>query len=258
MALSDKYTLNQLRAVVRRDLFDPAGKWWSNDELNKYINEWQELLQTQYEFVWSTATITQTSTSTTTATATTFTLTNVASNMMRLDAIYLTSNTDTVTVRLSPRSIQDIDTLQRDWRSVLPAPGVPPDIAYQLDAFTFGVFPPPVCTMTYQFEYPDLLTMTHTTTVVGTTTTVVDGTMAIPAWTRYSVVPYVRWRAFSRFGPNQDVKKAMRAKAAWERQKKWIRRNWDGYLPEKAEMLRPGRRWAGRILRSRPQWPVWQ
>src|SRR5579863_2904706 len=184
MASSDKWTLNQLRTAVRNDLFDPTGKWWTNDELNRYINDWQHLLQTQYEFVWGSATITATDTSTSTATSGTFTLTNIATNIMRLDAIYLTSNTDTATLRLSPRSLADIDTIQRDWRSILPAPGVPPNISYQNDAFTISMFPPPVGTMTYYFEYPVTTTMTQTTTVTGTVTNVVDGTMAVPAWTR--------------------------------------------------------------------------
>ncbi len=258
MPTSDKWSLNQLRAVCRRDLFDPTGKWWTNDELNRYINDWQHLLQTQYEFIWGSATMTRTDLSTATATGTMWLLTDIAPNIMRIDAIYLTSNTDTATLRLSPRSKEDIDTLQRDWRSVLPAPGVPPSIAYQLDAFHISVFPPPVGTMTYYYEYPVTTTMTQSTTVVGTATSIVDGTMSIPAWTRYSVKSYVRYRAYSRFGANQDLKKAARAKRQWEYEKKWIRRVWDGYQPDKSEMLRPGRRWAGQILRSKPQWPVWQ
>lgn len=247
MALSDKYTLAQLRLLVRRDLADPTARWWPDAELNQYINDWQHTLQSQFEFVWGSATITSTNTSSLTATGTTVQLTSVATNIMRLDAIYCSTNTDTSTWRLSPRSLLDLDMIQRDWRLILPSPGVPPDISYQLDAFSVSIFPPLFGTATFVFEYPVLTTLTADTQA-----------MAIPAWTRYSCLAYCAWKAYARFGVNQNLGKAARRKRAWDRQQKLIRRFWDAYMPEHTENLRPGRRWAGKILRAKPQWPVWR
>ena len=251
MALSDKYTLFQLRNLVRRDILDPTARWWTDTELNTYLTDWQQTIQTQYEFVWGSATTTTTNTNTATATTTTFLLTNVATNIMRVDAIYISTQTgatitDTSTTRLSPRSLIDLDTLQRDWRSILPAQGVPPNIVYQNDAFSVSIFPPPYGTTTLYFEYPALLTFVADTS-----------TMQIPAWARYSCIPYCSYRAYARFGVNQDLNKAQRRRRMWERQLNIIKRIYDGYFPEHTDVLRPGRKWAGQILRAKPAWPVW-
>ena len=249
MSLAARWTLNQIRSAVRRELLDPTGKWWSNDELNQYINDWQQNLQNQFEFVWATSTLTFTDTTTT------FDISTVTPGAMRLDAVYYCAGgTDTSTGRLSPRSPADLDTMQRDWRGTAAAAGINPVIVYQNNAQTVSFWPPPAGTGTVYFEYPVLCTMT-TTVSSGT---FVDGTMAIPAWTRYSAIPYCRYRAYSRFGPNQDINKASRARKAWDRQKKLIRRFWDGYFPDKSERLRPGRKWAGQVLRTKPAWPIWR
>jgi hypothetical protein len=105
--------------------------------------------------------------------------------------------------------------MQRDWRGTAAAAGIDPVIVYQNNAQTVSFWPPPAGTGTVYFEYPVLCTMT-TTVSSGT---FVDGTMAIPAWTRYSAIPYCRYRAYSRFGPNQDINKASRARKSWDRQK---------------------------------------
>jgi len=246
MALSDSWTLNQIRTVARRELLDFNGQWWSNAELDQYANDWQHLLQSQYEFVWTTATLTFTDTSTT------FVIASVAPNCMRLDAIYYCNGTngpvvDTSTGRLSPRTPADLDTMYRNWRGTAAASGIPPSIVYQNNAQTLSFWPPPNGTGTVYFEYPVLTTMT-----TGTST------MQIPAWTRYSVVPYICYRAYSRFSSVQDIPKAVRRRKQWDTKYKWIRKVYDAYFPDKAEMLRPGRKWAGKIVRSKPAWPTWR
>ena len=243
-ALSDQWSLATLRGRVRTELLDPSGKWWSDSELNGYIDEWQVELQSKFEFVWNTATLT-------TALAT-VTLSNVATDMLRLDAIYYTPGTSTITTgtltntftdtsirRLSPRSILDLDTIQRDWRILTTATGFHPEISYQNDPFEVSFWPPPPSAGTFTFEYPVLLN-----TMSGTDT----ATMQIPAWTRYSVMPFCCYKAFKRFGPNQDIPKAMRRKAQFERMFKKYRRFYDNYFPARPEMLRPGRKYAGDIL----------
>lgn len=240
MALYDQWNLTTLLARCRTELLDPSGKWWSDSELEGYIDECQVELQSHFEFVWGSATIT--------TALSTLTLSNVATNILRLDAIYYTPGTwtnsigtytDTSIRRLSPRSLIDLDTIQRDWRAISTSTGIHPEVAYQNDPFQVSFWPPPPIAGTYVFEYPILLN-----TMSGTLT----ATMQIPAWTRYAFMPFVCYKALKRFGPNQDIPKALRRKAQYDRMHKKFRRFYDNYFPEKAEMLRPGRRWAADIL----------
>lgn len=241
MALYTKPTLNTLRASVRRELLDPTGKWWSNLEVDQYINDWQQSLQSQFEFVWTTATIT--------TTATSIPLSTFTTSMMRLDAIYFCAGgTDTATSRMAPRTMSDLDTLQRDWRAMTNTEGVLPCISYQVDANSVAFFPPPngTSTYTYVFEYPVLCTLTNGTS-----------TMQLPAWTKYTALPYCLYRAYARFGATQNANKAQRRRRQWERLLAGIRSTYDAYMPDKGESLRPGRKWAGQILRARPKWPIY-
>lgn len=247
MALSDQYTLSQIRAMARRELLDPTGKWWSNDEIDQYANDWNDTLQTQYEFVWSTATLTFTDTTTQ------YLLSAIAPDCMRLDGVWFCAGTntgtatDTSTGRLSPRSMADLDTLQRDWRGVLPIANIYPSIVYQQNAQSISFWPPPTGTGTIYLEYPAIVTMTTNTS-----------TMCAPAWARYSAIPYILYRALARFSSTQNLGKAARYRKAWERQFLMIRKFYDGYWPDMVGMLRPGRKWAGNVLRTKPAWPVWR
>lgn len=247
MALSTQYTLAQIRAMARRELLDPTGKWWTNDELDQYTNDWNDVLQSQYEFVWSTATLTFTDTTTQ------FQLSVIAPDCMRLDGVWFCSGshsgtqTDTSTGRLSPRSMADLDTFQMNWRGTAAAAGIDPSIVYQQNAQSVSFWPPPNGTGTVYFEYPAIVTMTTNTS-----------THCAPAWARYSALPYVMYRAYARFGPAQNLGKAARYRKAWERQFQLIRKFYDAYWPDKSEMLRPGRKWAGQVLRTKPAWPVWR
>jgi hypothetical protein len=268
LALSDPWTLTQLRQAVRRELLDyitytntigtapvlTTGKWWSDSELNQYLNDWQNVLQNQFEFCWSTATLTFTDTTTEFAIAT------AAPAAMRLDAIYYTpGGANTSTGRLSPRSLADLDTYQRNWRGTAAAAGIDPVIVYQNNAAVVDFWPPPNGTGTAFFEYPQQLNITSTVTATVGTNTWTDGIMSVPAWTKYSAISYCCYRAYARFSPNQDLNKALRRRKQWERwlrQSRWI---YDGYFPDKAEVLRPGRKWAGQVLKGgRQSWPTWR
>lgn len=242
MPLSDHYSLLQLRAQARRELLDPTGRWWTNDELDQYTNDWQQVIQSQYEFVRSTATLTFTDTTTY------FLMTSIATNVMRMDEVYFCAGgTDTSTGRLSPRTMSDLDTIQRNWRGTAAAAGINPVIVYQQDANSVSFWPPPAGTGTVYFEYPVLTTLSTGSDL-----------MTIPAWTRYTAIPYILYRSFGRFGPNQDLGKASRYRKLWDQQYQGIRKFYDAYFPDKAEMLRPGRKWAGQVLRTKPAWPVWR
>ena len=230
MALSTPWTLSQLLSAVMLELADSTNKWWSVAELTQYINDWQDLLNHQLEFVWSTATITNT--------ASTVTLTAVATDMQRLDAIYFSpGGTDTSTRRLSPRSLIDLDIIQRDWRVVTTQTGLQPEVSYQYDSFTVSFWPPPPSAGTYIFEYPQVTTLTTTT-----------NTMVVPPWTKFSATSYVCYRAYARAGANQNLTKAARYKGQWLRDLKRFRRTFDNSFPERSEMLRPGRRYLANIL----------
>ena len=227
------WNLCQLNTFARIELADPTARWWTDTEINQYINDWQDLLNHHFEFVWGTATITNTSS--------TILLTAVATDIQRLDAIYFSpGGTDTSTKRLSPRSLIDLDIIQQDWRAVTTSTGNQPSVSYQYDSFSVSFWPPPPSAGTYVFEYPKLTTLGSC-----------SATMVVPPWTRYSGISYVCYRAFGRAGVNQNLQKALRYKGQWERDIRRFRRTYDNFFPEKAEMLRPGRKYNIAILAPR-------
>lgn len=241
MALSDLWTQAQFNALARRELMDPTGtlSWsWNDFELNLYIQDWQNILQDRFEFVWGTATNTVSGT----ATITNGTLTNtqygtstlqlsaIATNMQRVGNIWWNG------YRVVGRDKEEIEIMQRDWRAV--EPGVP-EAAYQDDINSISFWPPPTntTTNTVVFEFP--VTLSFATT---------SSPMQIPAWTKYSCLNYVCYRAYMRPGPQQDLNRAQRYKQKFIKQGIRIRTIWDAYLPDKAPSLRFKTRYEGDIL----------
>ena len=205
MALSDLWTQDQLLAACRRELMDPTGTtaWsWGDLELQTYISDWLELLQHRFEFTWGTATILSTGTAT-------ITLTNVAADLHRVGNVWWDG------FRLHGRTKEELEILVRDWRAA--EAGIP-QIAYQDSVDTLSVWPvpPSTNTATVVFEFPRSLTISTNTS-----------TMEIPAWTRYSVVNYVAYRAYVRPGPQQNLSKASRYKAKFVKQGIRYRTIWD-------------------------------
>jgi hypothetical protein len=226
MALSDRYTLAQLRNAARRDLLDTNSRWWTDTELNSYIDDWQSTIQQELELVWGTATIT-------TSPATPLDLTAIATNMLRPDAFYWNN------VRLSPRSVEDLEQFDpQKWRTAV---SEFPYVAYQPSPDTVGFWP--LCTNTGVLiaEYP-------------TTTTFVDddSVMALPAWTKFSATNYVAYRSYLRSGPNQNTQTALRRKAKFERQLQRLRTLKTNYIPSHFPKLRPGGHYEYDILLLRP------
>lgn len=235
MALSDKWTLSQLRTLSQNELMDPNAKWWAAAELNDLVDEWQDRLQEWFEFVWGSATSTFTAMGTTTNTlgqvvpagTASLALSAMASDMLRPDAFYWISGVDNTNgVRLSARTKQDLDILIRDWRNTIPLD--PPLVVYQDSPEQIVLWPANAVAGTLVAEYPRTLAF-------GTDTS----TMQIPAWTKYSCQSYVAYRALLRTGPNQDIQRAMKYKALFQRQIKRYRRIWDAYLPYHYPSLRP-------------------
>jgi hypothetical protein len=218
--LSDKPTRATLLAASRRRLLDPNGRWWTDTELNDYIGDWQTEVQDELELVWGTATIT-------TSTAT-LTLTAVATDILRLDAIYWNNK------RLVGRTIEDLDDLKRNWRSVGTAV---PRVTYQNDASSVSFWPPPGAAGTAVFEYPKALSF-----AAGTST------LSLPAWTRYTAADYVAYRAYLRAGPNQDINRALKRKARFQRKLRRLRSVQAAFFAERSPHLRPGAKYEGDIL----------
>lgn len=259
MAFSTPWQLSDIRNSQRRELLDLSARWWSNSELDQYTNDWLAILQSQFEFVWTTTTYTMSSTTASgggwgqavwgndsfgqpvildASISPILSLSNFPT-MLRLDAVYFSpGGTNTSIHRLSPRSIEDLDRLQMDWRAETPL--LQPELVFQPDAEHVQFWPPPPGSGTYIFEYPVIL-------VLATDTS----TLQLPPWTRHDAVAYGAYRALSRFGPNQDLTRASRYRRRHETNLRRFRRTYDAYFPEHAPALRPGARWAGQITQPR-------
>lgn len=221
MSLSDRWTLAQIRDSARRELLDTNTRWFSDSELNASISDWQHNLQDEFEFAWGTATfVTSTSTISTT---------DVATDIRRLDAIYWNN------YRLSPRTKIDLEVLYREWKGAL-ASGAPSTV-YQDDSRNLVLWPPLSTSGTLTFEYPRTLTFASDATQ-----------MQIPAWTRYSAVPYVCYRAYLRDGPNNSIEAALRYKTKFARQLQLARTFYTNYFPFHYPSLRPGNKYEYDIL----------
>jgi hypothetical protein len=230
VALSDLWTQAQMNAAVRRELMDPTGtlSWsWSNTELNMYLSDFQQILQDKFEFVWGSAT---TAISSFTASTGPFEipLTTIGTNLLRPGNMWWNN------YRLVGRTKEEIEILERDWRSVT---GGVPEVAYMSDVNTLGLWPPPAAAGTLISEYPTIVVFTNTTTP-----------MQIPAWTKYSFLDYACWRAWERPGPNQNLTKAQRRKKRLQAKILRYKTIWENYLPDKAPTFRIGSTYEGDIL----------
>lgn len=223
MAISDLWSLATIRAACQRELLDPSARFWSTDELDLYINDWQTELQDKFEFVWGSSTHTLVGTST-------IVLGTIVPTMARLDAVYCNGR------RMAGRSIQDLEELSRNWKSL---DNVDPEplVAYQNDSRDVVLWPPVTGTATVVLEYPVVTTFTSTA-----------ATMEIPAWTKYSAINYVAMRALLRDGPSNSPIKALRYRKLWEADLKRFRLIWDSYLPIRATRLTPATTYEERII----------
>lgn len=226
MALSDQWTLSDLRVAARRVIVDPSGRFWSDTELNIYINQWQDILQQQFEFTWST--------STTVTISGTSTLSSIAPNLLRLDAVYWNE------YRLNGRSTYDMDNLQREWRVALSTTGSQPNSVVQLDRRTLSLWPPPLSTGTLILEYPAITTLTSD-----------NSHMTIPAWTKYNCKDFVAWKCYLREGPANSPTKALRYKARFNEGLKRFRTIYANYFPSHTLRLQPAASYEWDILLAR-------
>lgn len=225
MALSDHKTLAAMRAEVRRELLDvnvigtTTGRWWTDVELDAYLDDAQDAVQERYELVWGTATATVTAG---TGTAT-ITMTDIASDMLRPGALFWNG------VRLPFTTEWSLDAARPDWRADSAANT--PALAYHTRLDAFGL-------------WPALATSASAGTLVALypvepTWTAGTATHIVPAYCRPALVSYAAWRAYLRNGPNQDRLKAERYKRLWEAQLTGIGRTRAAYWPAALKQLRP-------------------
>ncbi len=225
MAISDPWTLLQLRTSVRRVLADPNGRFWNDTELNTYINDWQCTLQARFEFAWNVSKVITSSS--------TLTLTDISPDILRLDAIYWNQ------YRLNARTKQNLEDIVRDWRTSI-ASGVSPKAAYQNDSRSVSFWPPLSTSGTFIFEYPRLVVLNTDTDL-----------MSIPAWTKYNCKDYVAWKAYLREGPANSPDKALRYKHRYDTGTTRIATIWNNYFPGRALQLKPAGSYEYDILLAR-------
>lgn len=211
MAISDKWTRLQIRQAVQRELMDTSAKWWTTGELDSYVGQAQDRLQDEMELVWGTATAT--------TTLGTLTLSAVATDILRLDAVYWNG------VRLGYKTKLELDAFRREWRG---APTNAPTVYYQDDPVTVSFYPSPSTAGTAVFEYPKVLAFSTDTSP-----------MTLPAWTKYGLIDYAVHRAHARHGPNQSASLASRARARWLEKLDRYQRMKDAVQPDKFLSLRP-------------------
>jgi hypothetical protein len=239
MSAYTNWTVAQARQLVQRELMDPTGKWWSTNELNMYLNDWQNDLQQELELVWGTATVTDTYLDSNGTNTATLTLGTLSPPMLRLDAVYYGTTTSSG-FRLAGRLLQDLEVGNPTWRSATPDV---PRLAVQYDSTMMTIWPTPPCAGTFIFEYPQALTL-------GTDTSL----LSLPPWTQWSIKPYLCWRAYLRPGPTNDPTRAKRYLAAWLKAKGRVKQLWDNYLPERYRRLKPAGHYEWEILIPPPAW----
>lgn len=252
MALSDKPTRTQLRATVRRELLDPSGRFFSDTEINSYLQDWQALVQGSLELVWGTATFTISPSSyqfaigtdtfgnslvtwndltsswdDTPGTWDTQGIPTSSINVLRLDSIYYEQvpPNGTSIYRLLPRSTQELDIANRQWRM---SPPGEPLVWYQGDYRVFSIWPPTKNTAHLLFDYPKILNFTDDVTATE-----------LPAWVKFTAAPYCCYRAYARVGPNHDLNKAGRRKKQFNSQLAWCKLVKAKFLPSRSPVLRP-------------------
>jgi len=219
MALSDRLTQAQIAANIRREILDPNSLFISDAELQQYVEDWQDDVQDELELVWGTATFTNTS-------LTTLTLTDVATDIKRLDAIYWEDR------RMLEKSKEQLELeVGRQWRE---AGTTTEPVVYYLENDREIAFWPPVSTGTAEytlvFEYPKVLTFAATTS-----------THMLPAWTKYTATTYGAMKVFQRRGALFNSEKFRRYRALFQQQMQRLGVLKQRYFPKRSWSTIPGK-----------------
>ena len=192
---------------------DTNGEWWTDAELNSYLDHWQDQVQDSLEFSWGTATTTVGSNTST------VTFTVVATDILRPGFVFWDNK------QLSPVTTQELNIIKREWRLGTSAR---PGAFYVNNLNELVLWPTPGSPGVLRMEYPLSMTFASDTS-----------TSELPPWTRYSAVDYCAFRAYLRNGPNQDLNKAYVYKGQFNLKmleyEDWKRQ----YMPQRYGQIRP-------------------
>jgi len=140
--------------------------------------------------------------------------------------------------RLSGRLLEDLEVQHKEWRAALPDV---PRMVVQYDSQSFFLWPTPLSNGVLECEYPIL------TTFSGNSSTVI-----LPFWTQFTAKPYICALAYSRPGPTNDLKKALRYQKQFQLELKKAKTVWANYEPFRFLKLKPGGHYEYDILRTPP------
>lgn len=150
----------------------------------------------------------------------------------RLEAFYWDGQ------RLSGRLLEDLEAEHKEWRQALPDS---PRMVVQYDSQSYFIWPTPYYTGTLVQEYPQALSFATDTS-----------TVSLPFWAQFSAKSYVCSKAYSRPGPTNDLKRAMRYKKMFDLRKEQAKVVWDQYNPYRYRKLKPMGHYEVDILKPPP------
>lgn len=216
MASYTKLTRQQLREMCERELMDTSNLWWTDAELNNYLDDWQKRVQREHLLTWGTSTLTSIG-------ASTFALSDFAPDVMRPGRLVWEG------ITLVPKTQEELQILDPQWR--LRSISARPTVVFQENLTTVTVWPTisGLSTNTVVLEYP------KEPAFAGDATP-----MILPAYTKYSAKNYVGFRSFLRRGPNYNSQKAGAYRDSfYEDLRRYgiIKRR---YLPQHFYTLKPG------------------
>lgn len=230
------WSRGDFKNVIRREVMDTSSRWFTDTELNQYLDNWLQDLQQEYEFVWAINTITVGTVST--GSSLIFGTGTFTPGMLRNEAVYYNG------FRLAGRLLQDLEVGDPIWRSDLgigTSAGTntwdTPRLAVMYpDYGNILIWPTPfpanfgggTNSNVFVFEYPCLLSFATDTS-----------TNPLPVWTQWSAKSYVCAKLFKRLGPLNDLKKSQRYSAQYQRAKLRIHRMWTNFLPERYRRIVP-------------------
>ena len=233
MSAYQNWSRGLAKQIIRRELMDPSGKWWSDEFLDLTITQWQDELQQDYELVWGSCTLS--------TALNTLTLSSLNPPMSRLEAVYFVgTSTGDRGYRLAGRLLQDLEVGNHQWRD---ATADTPREIIQYDSTQLIIWPPLVQTSKLIFEYPQQLSFLDDASLIS-----------LPPWTQWSVKSYVCSKAYLQPGPVNDIQKALKYRKLYEAEKSRIKLLWDNWFPERYRRLKPAASYEWDILKPPPAW----
>ena len=199
-------------------------RWWTDDELNQYLDEWVQDLSRQFGMLSTDSSVVVGS-----ATAT------ITKPVGLLSIDYVTWDNK----RLLPTTRLLMDEQHPNWENETAITSAVPAQIVQIDANTMRFYPLPGITGTAVMSGPRDISLASDITVC-----------TLPPWMQFSARLFVAAMAYMRSGPNQDLRKAGRYKARYIRTKKFFRQMLDARFAAYGPRLKPGGAYEGAIMKG--------